>query len=305
MNAGAEAEPRGRRRGHGCRQSSDGGLAIPVMSHDHRGVLLSSRYNSAVKNKPEYGIASVDHALHLAAVLQQEGPLRVSEAAERLGVARSTAHRLLAMLVYRDFAEQDADRRYLAGPALRLQARPEPVTLLRTAALPHLRTLMEDSGETANLVVVVDGQARFVATVECLHILRVGDREGRTLPAHLASAGLAVLAARSDAEITALYATADSPVADVPALLRELRSVRRRGFAVNNQRTEAGLTAIGCALRGAAGTVIAGLSIAMPTARYRRDRLIGWSDNLATAAARIHQDLASQSAEQGPVQPRQ
>ena len=70
-----------------------------------------------MKNQPVYSIDSVDHALHLAAVLQQEGSLRVFEAAERLGVARSTAHRLLAMLVYRDFAEQGPDRRYLAGPA--------------------------------------------------------------------------------------------------------------------------------------------------------------------------------------------
>jgi DNA-binding IclR family transcriptional regulator len=256
-----------------------------------------------VKNKPQYGIDSVDHALHLAAVLQQEGALRVSEAAERLGVARSTAHRLLAMLVYRDFAEQAADRRYVAGPVLRLPTRPEPVAVLRQAALPHLRTLMEKSGETANLVVVVDVQARFVASVECPHILRVGDREGRTLPAHLASAGLAVLAARSDAEVMALYASPDSPVADVPALLRELRRVRRRGIAVNHQRTETGLTAIGCAVRSAAGPVTVGLSIAMPTARYHRDRLVGWSYNLASAAARIQQDLASQSAEQGPARP--
>jgi DNA-binding MarR family transcriptional regulator len=65
----------------------------------------------AMKNKPAYGIDSVDHALHLATVLQQEGPLRVTDAAQRLGVAPSAAHRLLAMLVYRDFAEQDVDRR--------------------------------------------------------------------------------------------------------------------------------------------------------------------------------------------------
>jgi DNA-binding IclR family transcriptional regulator len=252
-----------------------------------------------VKNRPQYGIDSVDHALHLAAILQQEGPLRVSEAAERLGVARSTAHRLLAMLVYRDFAEQDEDRRYLPGPLLRRPARPEPVAILRQAALPHLRTLMEKSGETANLAVLVNDQVRFVATAECPHILRVGDREGRTLPAHLASAGLAVLATRSDAEVMALYATPDSPVADVPALLRELRRVRHRGFAVNNQHTEHGLTAIGCAVPSAAGPVTAGLSIAMPTARYHRDRLAGWSDNLATAAARIQQDLASQATDQG------
>ena len=81
-----------------------------------------------MKNRPPYAITSVDHALRLAQVLQREGELTVSEAAERLGVARSTAHRLLAMLVYRDFAEQGPDRRYRAGPCstarVRCQSRP-------------------------------------------------------------------------------------------------------------------------------------------------------------------------------------
>jgi hypothetical protein len=51
-----------------------------------------TRREAAAQNKPHYGIESVDHALHLAAVLQQEGPLRVSEAAERWWpcLARST-----------------------------------------------------------------------------------------------------------------------------------------------------------------------------------------------------------------------
>jgi IclR family acetate operon transcriptional repressor len=90
----------------------------------------------------------------------------------------------------------------------------------------------------------------------------------------------------------------------VPALLRELRRVRRRGFAINDQRTEAGLTAIGCAVRGPGGTSNAGLSIAMPTARFHRDRLVGWFDDLAAAAASIQHDLALQSAEQSPAHPR-
>ena len=81
-----------------------------------------------MKNEPPYAITSVDHALRLALILQREGQLTVSEAAERLGVARSTAHRLLAMLVYRDFAEQGTDRRYRACPCStargRCQSRP-------------------------------------------------------------------------------------------------------------------------------------------------------------------------------------
>ncbi len=246
-----------------------------------------------VKNKPAYGIDSVDHALRLAAVLQQEGPLRVTDAAERLGVARSTAHRLLAMLVYRDFAEQDADRRYVAGPVLRRQAPVEPVADLRRLALPHLQALVDRTDETANLQIVVGDQARFVATVECRQVLRVGNREGRMLPAHLASGGRAVLATRSDAELADLYSTVGSPVPDLAALRRELRRVRRQGLAINDQATETGVTAIGRAVRGPGGAVVAAVSLAMPTARFHRDRLPEWTQDLAAAVAGIEHELAA------------
>jgi DNA-binding IclR family transcriptional regulator len=53
----------------------------------------------SLKQPPAYAVTSVDHALRRALMLQLEGPVTVSAAAERLGVARSTAHRLLSMLV--------------------------------------------------------------------------------------------------------------------------------------------------------------------------------------------------------------
>lgn len=233
----------------------------------------------------------MDHALHLAAMLQQEGPLRVSDAAERLGVARSTAHRLLAMLVYRDFAEQDEDRRYVAGPVLRRPTTPEPAAELRRVALPHLQDLTARTDETTNLVVVVGDQARFVASVECDRVLRVGDRGGRVLPAHLASGGRAVLATRDEDELRALYGGAGSPVADVDGLVRELRRIRRQGFALNDQRTETGVTAVGAAVP--ADGLAGGISISMPTARYRRDRLTEWAALLTATARGIARDLGA------------
>jgi IclR family acetate operon transcriptional repressor len=253
----------------------------------------TARYSSAVKNKPVYGIQSVDHALHLAALLAQEGPLRLSEAAERLGVARSTAHRLLAMLVYRDFAEQREDRRYAAGPVLRRSDAPEPVAELRGIALPHLQALTARIDETTNLIVVVGDQARFVASAECAQVLRVGDRSGRVLPAHLASGGRAVLATLPEQQVRALYEGTDSP--DVDAVVRDLRRVHRRGFVVNDQETETGVTAIGMAIpaQAGAGTAArAALSIGLPTARYRRDRLPEWVALLTAAAERIARELA-------------
>ena len=81
-----------------------------------------------LKTRPPYAITSVDHALKLATILQLEGRLTVSEAAARLDVARSTAHRLLAMLVYRDFAVQTQGRAYRAGPVLELAAHSQSAT---------------------------------------------------------------------------------------------------------------------------------------------------------------------------------
>jgi IclR family transcriptional regulator, acetate operon repressor len=244
---------------------------------------------SAVKNRPPYAIASVDSALVLATILQMEGPMRVTDAAVRLGVSVSTAHRLLGMLVYRDFAEQQPDRRYGAGPLLRSGPVPQtPVARLREAAMPHLRRLVDSLGETANLMVLAGADVRFVATVECGHVLRVGDRTGRTLPAHRSSGGKAVLAGRPPDELRALLAAVDDEA--VTRLQRELRTVRRRGFAVNYQETEDGLTAIGVAVPSRDGSPRAAICLAVPTARYNLDLLPVWGAALTATAEQVALD---------------
>src|SRR3954453_3678517 len=103
---------------------------------------------SVVKNRPPYAIASVDAALLLATLLQQEGPMRITDVAERLGVSRSKAHRPLGLPAYRAFPEHLPARRYGSGPLMRSGALPqEPVARLREAALPHLRRLVDQMGE--------------------------------------------------------------------------------------------------------------------------------------------------------------
>ncbi len=139
--------------------------------------------NKPLKTPPPYAIASVDHALRVAVMLQLEDGLTVSEVAERLGVARSTAHRLLAMLVYRDFAAQDENHLYRAGPVLELAAHSQSrVSSLRAAALPHLRRLVDLLEETANLAIRTGDTVRFIASAECRQALRVGSREGMVFP---------------------------------------------------------------------------------------------------------------------------
>lgn len=250
---------------------------------------------SVVKNRPSYAIASVDHALHLAQLLQQEGVLRVTDAAERLCISRSTAHRLLAMLVYRDFAERGLDRRYRPGPLLRLTKRSEaPVAHLRQVALPHLRALVHRVAESANLMVRVDAEVRFITTVECDRAVRVGDRAGQVLPAHAASGGRALLATLPADELTRLYRARHD--IDLRRLRRELSIVRKRKFAINDQQTETGLIAVGMAVHEPGGDPVAAISVAMPAARFHRLPLPAWVGALFAAKAMIERNLAAATA---------
>lgn len=244
-----------------------------------------------MENKPTYAIESVDHALHLVQLLQQEGPLGVTEAADRLGVARSTAHRLFAMLVYRGFAERGSDRRYHPGAALRASdERTGSTALLRRVATPRVHALVARLNETVNLLVRVGTEVRFVVSVESHQALRVGDRAGRVLPAHRASGGKVLLAALGDEEVRELYAFHGDDV-DVPQLLAELRLVRERKFAINEEGTERGVTAVGVLVRGQRGTPVAGLSAAMPSSRFRPEGVTACVSALTATARRIEKDL--------------
>jgi DNA-binding IclR family transcriptional regulator len=109
------------------------------------------------------------------------------------------------------------------------------------------------------------------------------------VPAHLASGGKAILAALDPAHVEELYA--DAPGIDLARLRRQLAEVRRRGFANNDQQTEAGLTALGTVVRDGDGAPIAAVAIAMPTVRFHRDGIPGWRTALTTTSRRIEQEL--------------
>jgi DNA-binding IclR family transcriptional regulator len=249
------------------------------------------------KERPSYAISSVDHALRIATMLQLEGRLTVSEVAERLGVARSTAHRLLAMLVYRDFAVQTEQRAYRAGPVLELAAHSQSATSrLRSVALPHMAELVRVGGESANLIIRTGDTARFIASVECSQALRVGNREGMVFPAHRVTGGLVLLAELRERV---------DPLRGRPSIINERghRPVAPGtdedpvvGFALNQGRSERGVVAVGRPVRNADGEAVAGLSISMPSVRYDPHQLPSWVAAIGFAARDIEAELAVPSS---------
>ena len=252
-----------------------------------------------MKNKPPYSIDSVDNALRILQTLRDSGQVRVSDVAAELGIARSTAHRMLAMLVYRDFAVQAEDRSYRPGPALAAEPlRGEPAQRLRQAMRPHMEALCDQVAETINLVVRLGTQTRFLHTVESAQVLRVGDRQGTVLPAWKTSGGKALLAELPDAQLTALLrGVAGRPpegmtAAERRSLVNELRLVRDQGYAENIQESESGVCAIGLCLRDKTGDPVAALSVSAPSVRYTPDRSRMFLTELRTTVAKAQADIS-------------
>jgi DNA-binding IclR family transcriptional regulator len=252
-----------------------------------------------VKNKPPYAVESVDNALRILQILRDSGQVRVSDVAAELGIARSTAHRLLAMLVYRDFAVQAEDRTYRPGPAIAAEPlRGEPAQRLRQVMRPHMEALCDQVAETINLVVRLGTQTRFLHTVESAHVLRVGGRQGAILPAWKTSGGKALLAELPDAQLTALLRGPGGrppegmTAAERRSLVGQLRRVRERGYAENIEESESGVCAIGVCVRDKAGDPVAALSVSAPSVRYTPDRSRVFLRELRTAVARAEADIA-------------
>src|ERR1700728_2541021 len=101
-------------------------------------------------------LTSVDNALWLLQLVAKRQALRVSEAADLLGVARSTAHRLLTALRRRDFLMQDKPNgAYRPGPALHAIGMVAISRLdIRRIAQPVLEQLRDKTRETGRLGVL-------------------------------------------------------------------------------------------------------------------------------------------------------
>jgi IclR family acetate operon transcriptional repressor len=252
--------------------------------------------------KPAYPIASVDNALRLLVLFREQTRVRLSEASEHLGVAHSTAHRLLAMLAYHGFVRQERDSRaYVAGPALvEIGLAAIRHMDIRLHARPVLEDLAATFAETAHLAVLEGATVRYLDAVESSRALRVAARTGAALPANCTASGKAMLAALPEPEVVAMFDDA----AALPALTKrsvtrlrklqaELRLVRQRGYALNREESEDGVASVAVAVIGRPDSPVAALVVSAPVTRLDAEssdriaaRLRAEADRLAVCPAR-------------------
>ena len=241
---------------------------------------------------------SVSRALRLLSRLSEESNgMTLSELARSVGLAPSTAHRLLTTLQLERFVRFE-DSRWLVG----VQAFNVGSSYLRARdvcfmARPYLRILMQDTGETANLALIEEDDLVYLAQVESSQMMRALARPGVKAPWSCSAVGKACLAfmGRPEAERLINYQgvvqmTAKSHVT-TKTLWEDIAKVQSQYFAFDDEEHAPGLRCIASPIFDSNSQVIGALSISGPSVRVSQTSMAQIGGTVARVARELTQAL--------------
>src|SRR5438067_7229562 len=228
------------------------------------------------------GVQSVDRALLIIETLAEDDEgYRLSDLAVRTGLSTSTAHRLLTTLEKRRFVQFDRD-----GSKWHVGAQSFVVgsTFVRrrnfaTQAMPYLRKLRDQTRETANLAVVDDESIVVLTRMESREIMRSLTKVGGRVAMVASGVGKAVLATYSDQDVNAIIHRQGMPRLTEKSIVRpgdlfkELATIRKQGFAIDDEEAETGLRCVAAVVYNALAEPLAAISVSGLTSRVTDARL--------------------------------
>jgi IclR family KDG regulon transcriptional repressor len=256
--------------------------------------------HSKTTAKSPYQVQVLDRALAILDVLSGEGPgLSLGEISDKLDLHKSTAHRLTMVLERHKLIERNSvSGRYRLGLKLfELGSRAISQLDLRERARPVLDQLVLETGETVHLGILDDTEILYLDKVEPTRSVRMASSVGRRNPAYCTAMGKAILAYSTDAQVEAivrkhgLKAMTSNTITSFLDLKVELKSIRERGYSVDNEEIEEGVRCVGCVVRNFSGVPVAAISVSGPAFRVTREKVKGLSQPVISAAGILSGEL--------------
>ncbi len=215
--------------------------------------------------------------------------LTLIELSARVGLPRSTAHRIVSALAQEGFVRPAPSGKLRIGPALvglAVASRSD----LRHEVSPYLERLSHELRETVDLAVLDGGEVLFIDQYTSRRTLRIVSEIGARFPLHATANGKALLAAVPPEELSDLLpkrlaAATENTITDREALLRELDQIRATGIAYDREEFTIGIAAVGTAVRDAVGA-LAAITVVVPATRFNESEA-----QLSAALARTRDEI--------------
>jgi DNA-binding IclR family transcriptional regulator len=223
--------------------------------------------------------------------------MRLTAIVRRSGVPKGTALRLLDALVAANAVAVDGTGVYRLGAhcAMWGLAFLESVDIRRIAH-DTLAELANMSGETCHLGLLEDLQVLYIDKIDGTQAIRMVSRIGGTNPLYCTGLGKALLPFLPEEQIAAvaegpLEARTENTITDPDVLRRELASIRRRGYAVDDVENEEGVRCVGAPIFDHQDRAVASISVAGPAYRMTRERIKEFGPLVRKAADDVSHQL--------------
>jgi len=212
------------------------------------------------------------------------------------GLSKATVFRLLGALENEGMVARDGSSgAYRLGPqVISLGASALSTTDLRAIAHDELVRLTNESGETATLEVLTDGEIVILDEVQARFLFGATPEIGRSWPAHATSTGKLLMALSNPAPaVPRLTRLATRTITSKADFERELARIRHAGYASAVDELEPGLVAMAAPVRNHLGYVVAALSLNGPGTRLGPKRRRALLPKLCRAANRVSRRLGA------------
>ncbi|MCM3595790.1 IclR family transcriptional regulator [Metabacillus idriensis] len=227
-------------------------------------------------------VKSVSRALDIITLVSlKKGGLGVTEIANQIDINKSSVYRILSTLVQYGYVEQDAETgKYKLGyKFLEISSKLLESIDLRAEARMYLQELENETNEVIHLVVYDQGEVVYIEKLDGSETLRMHSKVGKRAPMHCTSVGKAILAHLPSnvvldiLERKGLPMHTDKTITNKEDFLLELSSVKQKGYALDLEENENGITCIAVPIFDHMGNAIAAVSISGPTIRMTEERL--------------------------------
>lgn len=244
-------------------------------------------------------LSSVTSALLvLQAFNSEEAEIGISSLAKRLGLAKSTVHRLAVTLASEGFLEQNPDNgRYRLGLTLfALGALVRRRMDVSNEARPLLGQLRDRTQEAVHLAILSNTSIMYLYNLESSQAIGMRSYIGTLKPAHCTAEGRVLLAFAPSETVKRVLAeklAARTPktVVDAAALRQVLDDVRQTGYAIDDEESEVGMRGLAAPIRDISGRVVAAVGLAGPIQRLTKKDLRALAPDVVETADAVSQRL--------------
>jgi DNA-binding IclR family transcriptional regulator len=249
--------------------------------------------------KDDKAVQSIDRALDIIEALSTERKgLGVTELSRRIGLHKSTAHRLLSTLARRAYVTKRADGGYQLGLKL-IEAVSCYINSLelQTEARPYAAQITAELGLTAHIGILEGDQVVYIERLDVFSGIKLYSQIGLRRHAYCSSLGKCLLSGFGKEELEHILINCSfnrftpNTLPSFEALYKELKKVRAQGYAVDNLEYSLNNRCIGAPIYDYRGEIIAAISASGPPTLLTESRVGEVADFVKIKAMEVSRSM--------------